>query len=113
MSEPRDALAAALSGYLTEEQVRKLIDEILAIEKRVSAEFTCKKCEQRQMQWISIPDAKAVATSLPDLLNQAFGRPNEASSQQEPIKFYRLTNMEEADALRSDRPKKDEKAVDV
>lgn len=99
MSEPRAELAKALSTYLTPAQVTKLIDEILAIDKRASAEFRCKKCEQRQMAWTTIPDAKAVTSALTDLMSQAFGRPQEASSNTDPILFYRLTNMEEANAL--------------
>ena len=43
---------------MTPEQVGKLIDEVLAISKRASAEFNCKKCGQRQMRWTNIPDAK-------------------------------------------------------
>lgn len=100
MSEPRAELARALTGYLSPEQVSKLIDEILAINKRASAEFKCKKCEQRQMQWVSVPDAKAVTSALTDLMSQAFGRPQEANSNTDPVQFYRLTSMEDANALR-------------
>lgn len=94
MSDPREVLATALGTYMTPEQVQKLIDEILAIEKRSSAEFTCKKCNQRQMQWTTISDAKAVASALGDLLSQGFGRPSESSEKVEPIIFKRLTNLE-------------------
>jgi len=96
MAEPRDAIASALASYLTAEQVTKLIDEILAINKRISAEFTCKKCGARQMQWTTVPDAKAVALALPDLLNQAYGRPGETSERTDPVVFKRLTKLEEA-----------------
>lgn len=99
MAEPREAIASALSSYLTPEQVKILIDEILAINKRASAEFTCKKCKQRQMQWTEIPDAKAVADSLAGLLAQGFGRPQEASEKMDPIKFKRLTIIEDDDDL--------------
>lgn len=95
MSEPRNELASKLSSYLTPEQISKLIDEILAINKRASAEFSCKKCNQRQMRWTEIPDAKSVASALGDLLNQAFGRPSETSEKTEPVIFRRLTNLEE------------------
>jgi hypothetical protein len=100
MSEPREAIAQALTGFLSPEQVKKLIDEVLSIEKRASAEFNCRKCGARQMQWGMVTDAKAVASALTDLANQAFGRPGEASAQQDPIQFYRLTNLEDADAVR-------------
>ena len=96
MSEPREELAAKLSSYMTPEQVGKLIDEVLAISKRASAEFNCKKCGQRQMRWTDIPDAKAVASALGDLMNQAFGRPSETNDRPEPIVFKRLTQLEEA-----------------
>jgi len=95
MAEPREQLKVALESYLTQEQITKLVDEILAIEKRASAEFTCKKCGQRQMRWTSIPDAKSVALALPDLLNQAYGRVGETSEKTEPVIFKRLTKLEE------------------
>ena len=94
MAEPRDELAKKLSSFLTAEQIEKLVDEILAIEKRVSAEFYCKKCGQRQMQWAKVADAKAVALALGDLLNQAFGRPSEQNDTVEPVIFKRLTKLE-------------------
>ena len=59
MPEPREELGKKLSSYLTPEQIAKLIDEVLAIEKRISAEFVCKSCGQRQMRWTTAPDAKA------------------------------------------------------
>ena len=96
MAEPRDELAAKLSSYLTPEQIEKLVDEVLAITKRASAEFSCKSCGQRQMRWTDIPDAKAVASALADLMNQAFGRPGETSDTTEPILFKRLTKLDAA-----------------
>jgi hypothetical protein len=95
VAEPREELGKKLSSFLTPEQIAKLIDEILAIEKRISAEFTCKNCGQRQMRWTTAPDAKAVATALGDLLNQAFGRPGETTDTVEPVIFKRLTKLEE------------------
>jgi hypothetical protein len=94
MPEPRDELARKLESYMTPEQISKLIDEILAITKRVSAEFNCKKCGQRQMRWTDVPDAKAVASALSDLMNQAFGRPSETNDTVEPVVFKRLTKLE-------------------
>jgi hypothetical protein len=93
MPEPRDELAKKLSSYMTPEQITKLIDEILAIEKRASAEFHCKKCGQRQMQWTKISDAKSVTLALTDLMNQAFGRPSEQNDTVEPVIFNRLTTQ--------------------
>ena len=92
-------MASALASYLTPEQVTKLIDEILSIEKRVSAEFDCKKCGQRQMRWTTVPDAKAVALALPDLLNQAYGRPGETNERTDPVVFKRLTRLTEEDEV--------------
>lgn len=97
MSDPRDELGKKLSSYMTPEQVAKLIDEILAIEKRASAEFSCKKCGQRQMQWTRISDAKSVTLALTDLMNQAFGRPSETNDTVEPVIFQRLTKLSTAD----------------
>ena len=96
MAEPRDELGKSLSSYLTPEQVTKLIDEVLAIDKRTSAEFTCRHCGKRQMQWTTVSDAKAVASALADLMNQAFGRPSETSERSEPVIFKRLTRLDAA-----------------
>lgn len=100
MSDPREEIAKALSNWMTPDQTAKLVDEVLAITKRASAEFDCKKCGQRQMRWTDIPDAKAVASALTDLSNQAFGRPLEASAHQDPVKFVRLTNLAEVEELK-------------
>jgi hypothetical protein len=98
MAEPRQQLAKALESYLTAEQVTKLVDEVLAIQKRASAEFLCKKCGHSQMQWVNVNDAKAVALALPDLLNQAYGRVGETSEKTEPVIFKRLTKLEDDEA---------------
>jgi hypothetical protein len=98
MAEPREELGQKLSSFLTQEQIHQLIDEILAIKKRVSAEFSCKSCGQRQMRWTEVSDAKAVATALGDLLNQAFGRPGETTEHIEPVIFQRLTKLDETAA---------------
>ena len=93
MAEPREELGKKLTGYLTPEQIHMLIDEVLAIRKRMSAEFRCKECGKRQMQWTEVPDAKAVAGALADLMNQAFGRPGETTDSVEPVIFKRLTKL--------------------
>jgi hypothetical protein len=94
LAEPRDELGKKLTGYMKPEQVSMLIDEVLAIKKRTSAEFTCKACGKRQMHWTEVPDAKAVAGALSDLMNQAFGRPGETTDTVEPVLFQRLTKLE-------------------
>jgi hypothetical protein len=99
MPAPREALAAALQGFLTPEQMTKLIDEVLAIEKRTSVEFNCKFCGRLQRQYGSVGDAKAVALALPDLLNQAYGRPSEAGDAQDPITFKRITLTDDDEAI--------------
>jgi nitrogen fixation/metabolism regulation signal transduction histidine kinase len=97
--EPREQLAQALSNWLTPEQLSKLVDEVLSIEKRARAEFMCKKCGQRQIQFGSVSDAKAVSQALTDLLTQAYGRPGEEAHQAEPIMFIRVSTVEEAAKL--------------
>jgi len=105
MSDPREAIAEALKGFLTPEQSKILVDEVLAVTKRGRAFFDCKKCGAHQVQFAEIPDAKAVASALTDLANQAFGRPTEASAQQvDPIQFVRLTNMGELADYQSSKP---------
>ena len=41
------------------------------------ADFTCKSCGQKQRQLAEVADAKAVTSSLTDLMTQSWGRPNE------------------------------------
>jgi hypothetical protein len=92
-SDPRSAIAKALSAFLTEEQTNHLINEVLAIEKRVSVEFACKSCGRRQAQWAMVPDAKAVAGAISDMANQAFG-PSQAEKNGQAIHFTRLTRLD-------------------
>lgn len=97
MAEPRDKLAQALEDFLTPEQLSKLVDDVLAMEKRVRVEMTCKKCGAQQIQFGSTSDVKAVALALPDLLNQAYGRPSE-QEHTEQVVFTRWTKLEEPEA---------------
>jgi hypothetical protein len=91
-SDPRAAIAQALGSFLIPNQVEHLVNEILAITKRVSADFTCKHCKRQQKHWVDIPDASAVTSGIAELANQAFGRPPESDSVAEPIIFVRCTN---------------------
>jgi hypothetical protein len=104
MSDPREAIANALRGFLTEEQTKILVDEVLAVTKKGKAEFNCKKCGARQIQYANIPDARAVASALSDLANQAYGRPTEASVQNDPVQFIRLTNLGELEGITPSKP---------
>ena len=74
----RDEIGKAMTAFLTPEQTRKLVEETLSITKVVTAEFSCKKCGQRQKQPGQMSDARAVAAALKDLANQAFGPAAEA-----------------------------------
>ena len=96
---PRELLAGALSTVLAPEQLKHLIDEVLAIEKVVSGDVTCPHCGRKAMQRVKIADAKAVALALPDLLNQAYGRPGESSERTDPVNFKRLTLLEDDDEV--------------
>ena len=69
----RDAIGEALAGKLTPEQLAFLMDEVLAITK--GARGWCPNCK-KQVQ-VEIPDAKAVTSSLAELMTQSWGRPNE------------------------------------
>jgi hypothetical protein len=105
MSDPREAIAQALQGFLTPEQSKILVDEVLAVSKRGRAEFSCKHCGKRQIQYAEIPDAKAVTSAITDLMNQGYGRPVESSALNvEPIKFVRLTNMNELEKIEPSKP---------
>jgi len=43
MADVRDGLAKGLEGKLDEEQIKTLMDEVLAINKSVHTDFTCKE----------------------------------------------------------------------
>lgn len=104
MSEPREQLASALANFLTPEQTTKLIDEVLAITKKARAEFTCKSCGKRQIQFGDVSDARAVSTALTDLLTQAYGRAGEEAHQGEPILFVRVSTLAEAEKIVASKP---------
>jgi hypothetical protein len=105
VSDPREQIASALAGFLTPEQAKTLIDEVLATTKKGRAQFNCKKCGQLQIQFADMPDARAVTSAITDLMNQGFGRPVEANVQNvEPIKFVRLTDLGELEGLTGSKP---------
>jgi len=69
--DARSLLGEQLDAFLTPEQLRLLLDEVLKITK--SAWGSCPSCKKRVQ--IEIPDAKAVVGAMGDLLTQAKGRP--------------------------------------
>ena len=87
MPEPREEIASGLAGALSEEQVRYLVDEILAAKKVTWV--SCGYCKKKSQ--VEVPDAKAVAMALPPLLDQAFGKRGQTESEQgERIVFTRV-----------------------
>lgn len=74
--DPRAALAAGLSEYLTRPQIDALLNEALALRKQVDTEFSCRSCGQKQRRKVEISDAKAVVSAVSDLLTQGYGRPD-------------------------------------
>jgi hypothetical protein len=93
--DPRAAIAEALGSLMTPTQVTYLLQEVLAINKRVAARFECSNCGHLDRGWADIPDAKAVVSALTDLLSQGFGRVGESRTDEAPITFIRLTNLDE------------------
>ena len=89
MADVRNDIGTALEGKLSAEQLEKLMDEVLAITKSVSAEFTCRHCRKKTMNRVTVPDAKAVTSALVELANQAWGRPQQESEGVQPITFVR------------------------
>lgn len=79
----RDSIRAALNDKFTEEQIKFLIDEVLAITKKGRADITCRHCQRRQIVDFEIPDARAVTSAIVDLSNQAFGRPTEVQPEEQ------------------------------
>ena len=94
-ADPRAAIAAALAAYLTEDQTKKLVDEVLAVTKRINVTLNCTNCGHKSKGTIDVPDAKAVVGALTDLLSQGFGRPGEAKVDDSAIVFKRLTKLED------------------
>ena len=78
---PREHVAQALAGYLSEEQLEKLVDSALAITK--SAWGTCRKCNTRVQ--VDVPDARAVVASVAELLNQGYGRPSDRQQEAQVV----------------------------
>jgi hypothetical protein len=76
--DARQLIASELDGFLTAEQTRAMLDQILAIEKPVH--HKCPKCNA--WSTAKIPDAKAVVSAMADLLTQAKGRPTEQKVEQ-------------------------------
>ena len=94
MSDARVQIGSALNDKLSPEQVRFLMDEVLAITKQGWG--SCKECNHRVL--VDIPDARAVTSSLTDLLNQAWGRPSEVAKEDQGLVVNRkvvLANQDE------------------
>ena len=70
--DARALLEAELDAFLTPEQIRLLVDEVLKITK--TAWVNCVNCKKRVQ--VEVPDAKAVVGAMGDLLTQAKGRPD-------------------------------------
>lgn len=96
--DPRAAIAEGLAALLTPTQVTFLLQEVLAITKKVSVEFDCTHCGKHFRTSADVPDAKAVVSSLTDLINHGFGRPDVAKMERDMIEFRRFVDMSEWEA---------------
>jgi hypothetical protein len=85
----RQNIGAALTGFLTQEQVTTLIDEVLASTKSTFADFKCKACGKQQRQSVKIADTNAVVAGIKILAEQAWGRPSEQDKTGGGITFIR------------------------
>jgi hypothetical protein len=90
-SDFRSSIAEALDGWLTPEQLRTLLDEILASTKSVRAD--CPSCKKSVS--IQVADSRAVVDGLATLAAQGFGRPRESSGGAEHITFERVVYLTE------------------
>jgi hypothetical protein len=81
----RQRLRDALSQHLTPDQLDALLSEVLAIVKtsRADVSLVCKSCgkENRKRIEVQVPDARAVAGALSDLLTQGLGRPGSSEAE--------------------------------
>lgn len=71
--DARALIASELDWLLTPEEIRLLLKEILKIDK--SAKGWCKTCGGNV--FVTVSDAKAVASAIGDLMTQSKGRPTE------------------------------------
>ena len=77
----RGDIAKGLEGKLTPDQIKFLLDEVLAIEK--GARGWCPTCKKHVQ--VTVSDAKGVVSALADLMNQSWGRPTETKQETEII----------------------------
>lgn len=98
LADPRTAIADALAAYLSPEQVERLVDEILAIHKRVPVKLECDYCGRAKSAYVEVPDAKAVVSALTELLSQGFGRPDVAKMEKDLVTIRRFTDLTEWEA---------------
>lgn len=75
--DARGRIEEALDEFLTPGQIKTLVDEILTVTKQVW--INCSHCQRSSKA--SVPDAKAVAGAIGELLNQAKGRPRERQDE--------------------------------
>lgn len=88
----RDRIGRKLDEHLSERQLSKLFDEVLASTK--GARGWCPNCKKAVM--VEIPDAKGVTAALMDLANQSFGTPPKAAepvSVPEPEQNYEIADF--------------------
>lgn len=97
LHDPRAAIADGLAALLTPTQVTFLLQEVLAITKRVPIRGECKNCGHFISDYAEVPDAKAVVSALTDLINHGFGRPDVAKFERDMIEFRRFTDFTEWD----------------
>lgn len=79
----RQQLGRQLEDKFSAEQLKLLLDEVLAIKKQAWVDISCKKCGQKQRALGEVSDARSVTTALKDLLNQAWGAPKEERTETE------------------------------
>lgn len=77
VQSPRDQVALALSGYLSQTQLDALINSALALEKE--AWGSCPGCRKRVK--VSVPDGKAAIQALTELLKEGYGPPQARQSE--------------------------------
>lgn len=88
MADARDRIRDALETHLTDEQLKTLFDEVLAMSK--PARGWCSNCKHAVQ--VTIPDAKAVTTALMELGNRVWGRPGQETDpgEEQGVVFHRV-----------------------
>lgn len=71
--------------HASAEFIDQFLDGVLAMEKRVWADFQCKGCNKWQRQQVSVPDSVNATKAVLDLFNQLYGTPGKRADPKQEV----------------------------